>query len=188
MDTPVPSGSLLLAVPRMLDPNFMHSVVLMVEHNDKGALGLCVNQRLDLHLEDLVEGHPVLDGHDFPVHSGGPVGQENLQFVHRLPLIIPNGLALGDGLFLGGELERLAEALDLGQATPSNLRFFMGYSGWGAGQLESELATGSWVRSCTGAGVCFADQGRESTRRAALRDLGEAGETLAHLPPDESWN
>lgn len=184
----IPSGALLLSVPQMLDPNFMHTVVVMVEHNDQGALGLVINHRLDLRLEQLVEGHPVLHGRDFPVHSGGPVGDDNLQFLHRLPELVDGGLELEDGLFLGGRLEALAQTLDDGTATPDRLRFLMGYSGWGAGQLEAELQTGSWVLAPPDPALCFTPLGREAVWRRALESLGDAGRRLAQLPPDVTWN
>ena len=188
MDRPVAPGALLVSVPQMLDPNFMHTVVLMVEHNDQGALGLVVNQRTDARLGDLVEGHPVLDGFDHPVYSGGPVGRDNLQFVHRLPEAIEGGLELDTGLFLGGRLPDLAQALEEGVATPERLRFLVGYSGWSGGQLEGEFDTGSWVPAPADPDLVFHPEVGEPVWRAALRGLGDAGRTLSQLPPDVTWN
>jgi putative transcriptional regulator len=188
MDRTVVPGALLVSVPQMLDPNFMHTVVLMVEHGEGGALGLVVNQLTELRLGDLVEGHPLLDGFDFPVHSGGPVGRDSLQFVHRLPHVIGGGVDLDDGLALGGRLEDLAEGLASGDASPENLRFFVGYSGWGVGQLEAEFDTGSWVPAPPSADLCFAEEQGEPVWRQVLQGLGDAGQALAQLPPDVTWN
>ena len=188
MDRTVVPGALLVSVPQMLDPNFMHTVVLMVEHGEGGALGLIVNQPTEVRLGDLVEGHPLLDGFDFPVHSGGPVGRDSLQFVHRLPQVIGGGVELDDGLALGGRLEDLAEGLASGVASPANLRFFVGYSGWGAGQLEAEFDTGSWVPAPANPSLCFAEEQGEPVWRQALQGLGDAGQALAQLPPDVTWN
>lgn len=188
MDRPVVPGALLVSVPQMLDPNFMHSVVLMVEHNDEGALGLVVNQRTDARLAELVEGHPFLDGFDHPIYSGGPVGRDNLQFVHCMPDEIEGGLHLDAGLYLGGKLPDLADALESGAASPDRLRFFVGYSGWAAGQLEDEFDTGSWVPAPADPGLVLHPQAGEPVWREALRGLGDAGRALSQLPPDPSWN
>ncbi len=188
MERTVAPGALLVSVPQMLDPNFMHSVVVMVEHGEEGALGLVVNHPTDVRLGDLVEGHPLLDGFDFPVHSGGPVGRESLQFLHRLPDVIGGGLELDEGLYLGGRIEDLAEGLASGLATTERLRFFVGYSGWEAGQLEEEFDGGSWVPAPPNPELCLhADQG-EPLWRLALQGLGDAGRTLSQLPPDVTWN
>lgn len=188
MDRPLPPGALLLSVPQMLDPNFMHSVVLLVEHNSEGALGLTVNQATTATLGELGIGHPVLDACDFPVFSGGPVGRDNLQFVHRMPGDLPGGLELDSGVFLGGELSALADCLESGKATADNLRFFVGYSGWGAGQLDDEFDTGSWVPAPSSATLCFSQEDGEAVWRAAMRSLGDAGEALSQIPPDVTWN
>jgi len=188
MATPVPPGTLLLSVPQMLDPNFMHSVVLMIEHNDQGALGLVINQQVEVRLEDLLEGHPLLEGRDFPVYSGGPVGRDSLQFVHRLGQEISGGIDLGDGLMLGGRLDDLSQAFERGLATQENLRFFVGYSGWGEGQLTAEFSIGSWVPAPPDPDLCFSPLDREALWRLALSGLGDVGKNLAQLPPDVTWN
>jgi len=188
MDRPVAPGALLVSVPQMLDPNFMHTVVLMVEHKDEGGLGLVVNNCTEVRLAELVEGHPFLDGFDHPIYSGGPVGRDNLQFVHRMPDEISGGLQLDAGLYLGGQLPDLADALEAGVATPDRLRFFVGYSGWADGQLEDEFDTGSWVPAPGDPDLVFHPETGEPVWRAALRGLGDAGRTLSQLPPDLTWN
>jgi putative transcriptional regulator len=184
----VAPGTLLLSVPQMLDPNFMHSVVLMIEHKPQGAFGLVLNQLADVDLLDLVEGHPILDGIAFPVFHGGPVGQDSLQFVHRLPEDLPGGVPLGEGLYLGGDLDELVAAMGCGVATPMDLRFFVGYSGWGEGQLEDELSGGSWVPAPPDSELVFDIDDRDVVWRRALRSLGDVGLDLSLQPPDVTWN
>ncbi len=181
-------GTLLASVPQMLDPNFMHSVVVMVEHHAKGALGLVVNHPTELSLAALTQGHPLLDGFDFPVYGGGPVGHEGLQFLHRLEGVIEDGLPLGEGLFLGGRIDDLARALREGKATSRDLRFLIGYAGWGEGQLDQELASGSWVPAPPNPDLIFHPEGGEPVWRELLRGLGDVGRTLSQLPPDVNWN
>lgn len=186
MDAKLGPGTLLLSVPQMLDPNFMHTVVLLIEHTPEGAYGLVVNRAADIAVDTLLPEHPLLSACDFPVHYGGPVGRDTLQFVHRLPDRIPGGLEFCPGLFLGGEVESMAQVAVEGER--SDLRLFVGYSGWGGGQLDGELALGSWVPAESEPQLVFEDQPPEALWRKAMRGQGSAGEGLSHLPPDVSWN
>ena len=110
MELSVAPGTLLAAWPDLRDPNFMHSVVLMCQHGESGAYGLVVNRPTELTVADLFPEHALLGELAFPVHLGGPVDHETLQFVHRVPDEIPGGLELGDGVFLGREVEQMHRA------------------------------------------------------------------------------
>ena len=182
------AGSLLAAWPDMLDPNFMHSVVVVCQHSTSGAYGLVTNRRTDLVVRDLFSEHPLLGQSDFPVHLGGPVDHSTLQFLHTVPDEIPGGVPLDDGLWLGGELESLGRflATDADRAS-AGLRIFLGYSGWGAGQLDAELNAGAWVLAPPSNQGVFGPDG-EPTWRRVVRSIGEAGAELENHPPDVSWN
>ena len=183
------TGKLLLSVPQMLDPNFMHTVVLVCEHTREGAYGFVVNQRADYTMEQLVPDHPELSSLELPVFSGGPVPAAALQFVHRVPATIPGGYELGAGLYLGGDVSALAAfAGEHGARAASDVRLFLGYSGWGEGQLDNELAVGSWVTAEADPELVFATEASEAVWRRAMRGLGDDGEGLSHLPPDVTWN
>ena len=132
---------LLVATPELLDPNFHRSVVLVLEHNDDGALGVVLNR------PRLVSGGDAVpqwaDRLAFPsrLHSGGPVSEGSVI-----------GLALGpaggiDGLspLLGqlGVVDLHRSPEELPDVEP--VRLFAGYSGWSAGQLEAELLAGGWI-------------------------------------------
>ena len=179
-------GTLLAASPDMLDPNFMHTVVLMARHTEEGAYGLVVNREAGLTVAELFPDHPHLGGSRFPVHWGGPVALDSMQFVHRAPEAIPDGVDLGGGVFVGGDFEALARFLtEREEAARERVRVLLGYSGWGKKQLDDELATGSWVPAPLEPALLFqADQQR--TWRRALKLIGEDG--LAQQPPDLSWN
>ncbi len=181
-------GTLLLAVPQMLDPNFMHTVVLICEHTGDGAFGLIVNRATELSLGQLFEDHATLARSNLPVLEGGPVGRDTLQFVHRMPDVIREGYPVLDGLFLGGALEDLARYVDEDAYAEEHVRLFVGYSGWSAGQLDSELGSGSWVPAPFDADLVFGPAEAESVWRRAMRSLGAEGERLAGLPPDPTWN
>ncbi|MEX1023677.1 MAG: YqgE/AlgH family protein [Planctomycetota bacterium] len=182
----VESGMLLAAWPDLLDPNFMHRVVLICQHRPEGAFGLVTNQRTEVTLGDLFPDHEGLAGADFPVFCGGPVDASSLHFVHRAPDEITGGLLISEGLWLGGELDSLAGFVGKhGLSAYDRLRVFVGYSGWGAGQLDLELIAGSWVPAPPSVERTFAEPG-ESAWRLVVRSV-DSGD-LSQQPPDASWN
>ncbi|MAE28426.1 MAG: YqgE/AlgH family protein [Planctomycetota bacterium] len=177
----------LISSPKMLDEHFMHSVVLMGQHTPEGAYGLTLNRRAEVTVGELLSDHPLLGGHSFPVHAGGPVALDTLQLLHRAPDEIPGGIKIADNLFLGGELEAMAGYVSSRSAAEESLRLIIGYSGWGAGQLDGELASGAWIPASIEPDWIFAHDG-EALWRRVLRSLGSEGEDLASMPPDPSWN
>lgn len=131
-------------MPQMQDPNFSRSVVLMLEHNDEGAMGLIINRTAELTFADLARsqklevastrsddailvGGPVEPYRGFVLHDRDDIGE-------RAPLL--------PGLFLSVTTDALEPLLRDPQTT---LRFCLGYSGWGPGQLEKEISQGSWL-------------------------------------------
>ena len=188
MELRASAGAFLVSVPQMMDPNFMHSVVLVCEHSAEGAVGLVVNRRSPATVRELLPDHPVFSKLDFPVFGGGPVGLDTLQFVHRAADRIAGGYELSDGIVLGGSMEDLARFLEEEEHPERSVRLFLGYSGWGEHQLDGELETGSWVPAPPDPGLVFSNDPPEAVWRRALRSIGSEGEGLSQLPPDVSWN
>lgn len=181
-------GTVLAAMPDLLDPNFMHAVLVICQHSPEGAYGLITNRATEFKVRDLLPEHTLLGTSDFPVHLGGPVDHSTLQFLHVVPERVPGGLCLDGKLWLGGELEALGRFLveDPAQAR-TGVRLFLGYSGWGAGQLEGELRTGSWLPTLSGLDAVFGPADEAAWRRV-VRSIGGPGRDLGSLPPDVSWN
>ena len=167
----------------------MHTVSVMCEHTASGAYGLVINKQSSLTLDRLLPEHPVFGEMRTPVGWGGPVGTDTLQIVHRLPDRVSGGFEVAEGLFLGGELDEVAMlcAESDGSALAGRLRWILGYAGWGAGQLELELASGSWLPLPMDGDLLFRHD-QEATWQSALRSLGAEGQGLAELPPDIGWN
>ena len=188
MELRVETGTLLAAWPDLQDPNFMHSVLLMCQHSDEGAHGFVVNRPANLVLGTLMPEHPILGASDFPVHLGGPVGHDTMQFVHRVPEAIPGGFPLTDDLWMGGELEEMAKFLRSDpEGAQSSLRILIGYSGWDEGQLDEELRSGSWLPASPNTKAVFSSN-QERAWRDVVRSIGPAGSGLENLPPDVRWN
>ena len=186
-DMKVAPGTFLVAGPELLDPNFMHAVVLMCQHSDQGAIGLVVNRMLPHTTAEAFPDHPLLGAVDMPIFQGGPVELDSMQFVHRAPDEIPGSVQLAEGLWWG-QAQSVADFLGrAGARAAESVRLFIGYSGWGAGQLEGELVGGVWLPAAGSADLVF-EADRESMWRDVLRSLGDAAEGLSDQPPDPSWN
>lgn len=131
-------GQLLLASPQLLDPNFVRTVVLLVEHNDMGALGLVINRPTGKTIQELWKqvGESPCENQQ-PVHLGGPVSGP-LMAIHTA-----DGLAemeIATGLFFAAKKQNLDELV----RRDERFKIFVGHSGWGPGQLEGEIEQGAW--------------------------------------------
>jgi putative transcriptional regulator len=190
-DLPLPMlparGTFLVASPRLLDPNFMHAVVLLCDHGPQGSYGVIVNRRGEITLSDLGSDAPLLKRRDDPVWFGGPVGVEQLQVLHGLSDTVPGSLELLPGVRLGGDPGVLNQALGVGTDSWPATKFIVGYSGWGAKQLEDELREGAWVVCPANDRFVFDDDPLTLWRRV-LRARGGPYAELADIPPDPSWN
>ena len=135
-------GKLLIAEPSLTgDVSFNRSVVLIAEHNEEGSVGFILNKPLDYDISDLVSEIHI----PFPVFNGGPVEQDNLYFIHKVPHLINESVEISDGIFLGGDFDDTISLINKGVITPRDIRFFLGYSGWSSLQLDQELDSKSWI-------------------------------------------
>ena len=143
MFTTKPSkGRLLIAEPSILsDSSFNRSVILLSEHNEEGAIGFIINKPSKYMMKDLI---PEIES-DLIIYTGGPVSNENLYFVHRVPDLIPESIEITNGIFWGGDFEKVQELLQNNDLEKNDIRFFLGYSGWSKDQLQDELDTTSWI-------------------------------------------
>lgn len=139
---------LLCAVPQLVDPNFVRSVVFIVEHSERGAFGLVINHRLPTTITEFAEAVTLKwDGPpDLGLRLGGPVEPVRAFLLHDQPVWDPLAEDVAPGAFLTASLEGVRQVNDdhFGGAG-RNYLVFLGYAGWGPGQLESEMAQGSWM-------------------------------------------
>lgn len=135
-------GSLLLAEPFMLDPNFKRTVILLTEENEDGCMGFVLTMKAPNLVHEVIDG---MDGFDAPLYIGGPVATDTLHFIHTAGHIVENTLEVVDGVYWGGNFESVRALVQQGAVTPDQFRFFLGYSGWSPGQLAEELVEGSWI-------------------------------------------
>lgn len=135
-------GRILLSEPLMGDYFFGRSVVLLAEHNEEGSFGTILNKPISAKFNEVVKDFPEFNA---PVYLGGPVDTENLFYIHTKGDLIPESLEIIDGVFWGGDIEMLKEMMLLKTVQPQDIRFFIGYSGWAAQQLDQELEKNSWI-------------------------------------------
>ncbi|MFY7900120.1 MAG: YqgE/AlgH family protein [Chitinophagaceae bacterium] len=141
MEQVVTAGNILLSDPFLKDPNFVRTAILVCEHDDKGSFGFVINKPSDYSLGSLV---PSVDFSNFPVFIGGPVQNDTLHFIHSIPKEI-GGFEIEDGVFWGGNFEMVITMLQQQTLQYHQIKFFMGYSGWGSNQLHTEVLEKSWI-------------------------------------------
>jgi putative transcriptional regulator len=139
---PIKAGSILISAPSLEDPYFDRVVIYITEYNEKGALGFVMNQVFGRTFNELTEFR---NSKPFPLHEGGPVERENLYFIHRAPGPIQEGRPIADGVYMGGNFKQAVDYLNTAPDAESNVRLFIGYSGWDPNQLEEEIKEGSWL-------------------------------------------
>lgn len=182
------AGKLLIAMPNMTDPRFEKSVVLMVSHDERHAMGVVVNKPLaEVELGDLLEQleiDPRKGAGGEPVFYGGPVQTDRGLVVHSLDYKTKQTMAVGPDLGVTASKDIL---VDIGGSAakrkgPDRYLLAIGHAGWGAGQLESEIALNAWCHSEADAGLIFGGDARDLWN-AALKSLGV---TAAMLSPEWS--
>ncbi|MBK6916786.1 MAG: YqgE/AlgH family protein [Deltaproteobacteria bacterium] len=162
----------LCAVPQLVDPNFRRAVVLMLDHDDEGALGLVVNHLGRNHIADVVPGLGLrwCGPTRARVRIGGPVSPSRGWILHDDAHWDPAAQALMPELWLTTSLEHVVDAghQDTG-AGDSRVMFLLGYAGWAPQQLEAECAQGSWLPVPIGG------------------DAPLSSRWLFETPPDQMW-
>ncbi|PSQ85795.1 MAG: hypothetical protein BRD40_00065, partial [Bacteroidetes bacterium QS_1_65_9] len=173
---------------------FRRSVVLLCEHsNGMGSFGLSLGRPLeqDLALSDVIDlgdAAARLQGEDFPLALGGPVQPETLHYVHRHGReAVPDATEIAEGIWWGGDFEDVKTLIADGEASTGSLRFFVGYAGWGAGQLRAEIDQDGWILTPADAELVFPES-LEAFWRAVMRRMGGEYALLSNFPDDPRMN
>ena len=134
-------GRLLIAEPSILsDDAFKRSTILLTEHSSNSSVGFILNKPLSCTLKDLIPDTLC----DFTIYQGGPVEQDNLYFVHRVPELLTDSIEVANGIYWGGNFNQLKQLLAKNLLESTDIRFFLGYSGWSTDQLQDEIDSASW--------------------------------------------
>ncbi len=174
------AGKILVATPSIGDPRFDRSVILMCDHSAEHAMGIVINKPVDgIQLPDLLSQLEI-DGAetapDVPVLLGGPVDRDRGFVIHTPDFSAPDStLPIGAGLSLTATKDVL-EAI-ASPTPPRRSLVALGYAGWGAGQLESELTANAWLVTDAAADLIFGTPNSAKWERA----LDQLGVTPEHL-------
>jgi putative transcriptional regulator len=175
------AGSLLVAHPNMLDPNFRRTVLFISEHDpNEGALGVIINRPLDRQVADLVTDTPPTGLAEVPVFLGGPVGKNQLMFAAF-------EWNKGDGIRLSHNVALEQASTAPGEKNLVTICAFVGYAGWGAGQLESEVKQKAWLLQKANPSLLKLDR-LPNLWFEIMRSLGPWYKMLAAAPDDPSLN
>ena len=178
------AGILLISDPFLKDPNFLRTVVLLCEHEENGSFGFVLNRKYENTIDELITG---LEGFKIPVYYGGPVQTDTIHFLHQCPDQIPGSVEVVKGIYWGGDFELLCEMIRINTIDINKIRFFIGYSGWGEGQLNDELNEKSWLTVKAVRKIVF-HKNYEEIWKDSLKQLGGDYEMMINFPIDPQLN
>ena len=177
-------GRLLISEPFLPDPNFERTVVLLCEHNHEGSFGFVLNKPSILKIHEVMEN---ITSFENVVYVGGPVQQDTLHFIHRQGTV-NNAVEITSNVYWGGDFESLILLFDTKQVKAEDIRFFLGYSGWGPGQLESELEQDSWIVCDFITDQLLFETDPKAMWRKALGNMGGRFSVYSNYPLDPRLN
>jgi putative transcriptional regulator len=135
-------GNILVAHPLLHDGFFNRSVVYITNHNSVESLGFVLNFKTEFKLSDV---KPEIKNGHFPIYEGGPVGKDQLFYIHKLGHNLSDSVKIKDDIYFGGNFNELMKMIEQGKVKTYDIRFFAGYSGWADGQLENEIKHDHWL-------------------------------------------
>jgi len=180
---PLGTGKLLIAEPFLNDPNFTRSIILLCKHDEEGSIGFSLNKPTDHTLGDLL---PELYTPKLAIYQGGPVKMDTLHLLHRTPIAF-GGTEIADGIYWGGSYDALQDCVSHNSYQPMDMRLFVGYSGWEAGQLKKEVEEGSWLIANVSPELIF-DTDPDAMWKHAVESLGKAYGFLKNMPLNPQLN
>jgi putative transcriptional regulator len=176
-------GSILISEPSLRDFYFRQSVILLAEHNEEGTFGVIINKPIEARLKDVIKG---FSGYNLPVYLGGPVKTDSIFFIHTRE-DVEQSLPIMQGLYWGGDLDKIRDMLKSKIMLPREIRFFVGYSGWSPSQLDREILEKSWVLSQTTVKEVINDK-PELLWSNYLKNMGADYAIWANFPADPTFN
>jgi putative transcriptional regulator len=177
-------GKLLLSEPYLPDPNFERTVILLTEHNEEGSVGFVLNKPSESKVSEVMQE---LEKFEFPIFIGGPVQQDTIHFIHRCKELA-DAIEVSAGIYWGGNFDQLVLLIETGQLLATDIKFFLGYSGWSPGQLEEELKLDSWIVSHRATEQLIFETLPDQMWKRALKELGGRFSIYSNYPSDPRLN
>jgi putative transcriptional regulator len=182
---PPRKGRILISDPFLGDDYFERSVVYLCEHNQEGSFGFVLNNLVEINLNDLNDQFPAITT---KISTGGPVETESMFFVHTLGDQLNESLEISHGIFVGGDFEQLYLKIEEKHIQENEIRFFLGYSGWSKGQLESEIKENAWVVSEIDVCKEIMQIQETDTWKYFMSKLGSKYQFMTNFPIDPNEN
>jgi putative transcriptional regulator len=177
-------GKILISEPFLPDSFFNRSIVYLTDHTPQGSVGFILNKKLDLKVSSAITG---FRGWNENLNMGGPVAPDTLHYLHNQGDMIPNSVHVDENIFWGGDIDCVRQLVRAGKITQQQIRFFLGYSGWSAGQLENELKEDSWVIARVKSDIVMNNRGDDTWKRV-LRSLNNKYRIWADFPDSPEMN
>ncbi len=177
-------GKILISEPFLPDTFFNRSIIYLTDHNEEGSVGFILNKKLDIKVSDAIEG---FEGWNENLNMGGPVAPDTLHYIHNLGNLIPKSVKVDEDIYWGGDIDTVRMMIRSGTVQQSQIRFFLGYSGWSAGQLERELGENSWVIVKVRSETIMNSRGRDSWKRV-LKSFKNKYRMWADFPESPEMN
>ena len=135
-------GRLLIADPSLNDSIFFKSVILLTHHDNNESIGIILNKPTEIELHQVIKNIPKST---LKLYIGGPVKKDSLYFIHTLGKDIPGSKKITNDIYWGGDIKTIIDLVKKKKISNKDIRFFIGYSGWQAEQLNSEIREKSWI-------------------------------------------
>lgn len=177
-------GKILISEPFLPDTFFNRSIVYLTDHNPNGSVGFILNKKLDIKISDAVEG---FEGWNENLNMGGPVAPDTLHYLHNLGPVVPKSVLVDGDIYWGGDIDVIRKMIRTNSVKPAQIRFFLGYSGWSAGQLEKEIKENSWVIAKVRSEIIMDSRGIDSWKRL-LRTFKNKYRMWADFPESPEMN
>jgi putative transcriptional regulator len=177
-------GKILISEPFLPDTFFNRSIVYLTEHTAEGSVGFILNKKLDIKVNEAISGFDVCDDY---LNMGGPVAPDTLHYLHTAGDLVPNSVSVDGRIFWGGDIEKIKNLVAFKKLDNSKIRFFLGYSGWSAGQLDRELKENSWVIARIRSDLVMGNRGNDAWKQV-LRTLKNKYRMWADFPDSPDMN
>ena len=177
-------GCILVSEPHLPDTNFDRTVILLCKHDAEGSFGFILNRKSNVQLHELMNE---ASGIKSPVFIGGPVEQNTLHFIHQDETLV-DAEQIDDSFYWGGNFDLLLSWLHDKVIEMDKVRFFLGYCGWGAGQLIEEINENSWMVFKPSSREIIFNEQSEDMWKNILKKMGGRFSMYSKYPEDPRLN
>lgn len=177
-------GTLLISEPFLQDPYFQRTAILICEHDEEGTLGFVINK---IFKNNKGKEFSINGSEKFVAYYGGPVAPESLHFIHTRPDIIENSVHVAEDIYWSGNYEQAMQAVEEDRLLPTELKFFIGYSGWDPRQLQEEINENTWLLQQAASSLVLHKNANEIWKRA-IEKMGKDYKIMSNFPVDPRLN